>query len=113
MTFHHRDDGLEPEHRLHVRVVRIVSLARALGGPGLRIFADEIAQSIMAKAPFCGTTNFSKVPAAWTRATSHCGRSRSAICLQVQIVRSSRGWNNVRLLSAGSNTFKYDLGSEA
>jgi predicted dithiol-disulfide oxidoreductase (DUF899 family) len=24
----------------------------------------------------------------------------------------TRGWNNVRLLSAGSNTFKYDLGSE-
>lgn len=24
----------------------------------------------------------------------------------------ARGWNNVRLLSAGSNTFKYDLGSE-
>ena len=24
-----------------------------------------------------------------------------------------RGWNNVRLLSAGSNTFKYDLGSES
>ena len=24
----------------------------------------------------------------------------------------SRGWNNIRLLSAGSNTFKYDLGSE-
>src|SRR5882757_10547591 len=23
-----------------------------------------------------------------------------------------RGWNNLRLLSAGSNTFKYDLGSE-
>ena len=24
----------------------------------------------------------------------------------------TRGWNNVRLLSAGPNTFKYDLGSE-
>ena len=24
----------------------------------------------------------------------------------------SRGWNNLRLLSAGSNTFKFDLGSE-
>jgi predicted dithiol-disulfide oxidoreductase (DUF899 family) len=24
----------------------------------------------------------------------------------------ARGWNNLRLLSAGSNTFKYDLGSE-
>src|ERR1700761_2264337 len=24
----------------------------------------------------------------------------------------ARGWNNIRLLSAGSNTFKYDLGSE-
>jgi predicted dithiol-disulfide oxidoreductase (DUF899 family) len=24
----------------------------------------------------------------------------------------ARGWNNVRLVSAGSNTFKYDLGSE-
>jgi predicted dithiol-disulfide oxidoreductase (DUF899 family) len=24
----------------------------------------------------------------------------------------ARGWNNIRLLSTGSNTFKYDLGSE-
>ena len=25
---------------------------------------------------------------------------------------ASRGWNNLRLLSAGNTTFKYDLGSE-
>ena len=30
----------------------------------------------------------------------------------IQDHAASRGWNNLRLLSAGSSTFKYDLGSE-
>jgi hypothetical protein len=47
-----------------------------------------------------------------SRRTSILRLSRLRIPKRYAITHAKRGWNNLRLLSAGSNTSKYDLGSE-